>query len=153
MTIVDLIAVLLLCIIGLGGYSQGFVRGILRLLALVAGGLLGLGLVLNFNGPDTAGAAGSRAAVAAFVALGAASAAAWVTARAIPSFVHRHLANRVLGILPAFVIGLVLLTLGLGLADRLAVSPATQELLRRGAITAPLVSVTDLLEQMLAGVR
>lgn len=153
MTIVDVAALLLLGLLGLGGYRQGFLRGVARLLALVIGGVTGLALVLNLPVVDSAAGAGARAALIALGSLGVASAVIWLGMRSVPPSIHRNRANHILGIVPALLAGLVLLTLALGLADRVALYQTTQATLRHGLITGPLVALVDVLEQTLAGVR
>jgi hypothetical protein len=93
------------------------------------------------------------AASAALLGLAFTAAIAWAASRGVPRFVHQTLTNRLLGILPALLIGLVMVALGLALIDRIALEPATQELIRRGVLTGPLVAVVDVLEQIIAGVR
>jgi delta 1-pyrroline-5-carboxylate dehydrogenase len=78
---------------------------------------------------------------------------AWSANLAIPHFVHRSPANRLLGILPAAGVALMILVLGLGVGERLAASPTDLAFLRSGILTGPLVDTGDLIEQMVAGVH
>ncbi len=153
MTWLDLLCGLFLLLVGIGGYAQGFIRGGLRLLALLVGSALGLLFTMRLGSLATATAAVVWAGAAAMLGITVAALAAWSLAKALPNVVHRALTNRLLGILPAVVLGLVILVIGLGLVDRLTTSSATQELLRKGLVTGPLVGAGDLIEQMIAGVR
>lgn len=153
MTWLDLVSLIFLVLVGVGGYTQGLIRGLVRLLALAAGGILGALFVLWLGSLETARATVGWATVGALLSLAACAALAWGVSKAVPKVTHRRLSNRVLGVVPALAIGLLVLAIGLGLADRVAMSPATQALIRRGMLTGPLVAVTDLLEQIVAGVR
>ena len=153
MTWLDLICVLFLLLAGAGGYTQGFIRGSLRLLALSVAGVVGVLFALRLVLPETASATllwGGAAALLGFVV---AALLAWSANRAIPDFVHRSPANRLLGILPAAGIALMILVLGLGVGERLTASSTAQAFLRSGILTGPLVGAGDLIEQMLAGIH
>lgn len=153
MTWLDLVCVVLLVLAGIGGYEQGFIRGIARLLALLLGGALGALTIARLDLLNTASGAIGWAIAIAVIALAAMGMLIWSMGRAVPSFIHQAPANRVLGVLPALFLGLVILTLLLGLAERLALSPATQSFIRSGGLTGPLVGAVDLIEQSIAGVR
>ncbi len=153
MTWLDLICGLFLLLASIGGYTQGFIRGSLRLLVLLSAGVLGVLFALR---PDSlATARATLLWTGAFALLGFAVAAilAWNANRAIPDFVHRSPANRLLGILPALLIAVVVLVLGLGVGERLVVSPTDQAFIRSGVLTGPLVDTGDLIEQIVAGVH
>jgi uncharacterized membrane protein required for colicin V production len=153
MTWLDVLCGIFLLLGGAGGYAQGFIRSSLRLLALLLGGILGMLFMLRLGSAGTTQGAVLRAAGAMVLGLAVTSLAAWSADKAVPHFVHRSLTNKILGILPGMLIGLLILTIGLGLADRLALSAATQEFLRRGVVAGPLVAAGDLVEQMVVGVR
>ena len=153
MTWLDLICVVFLAIVGIGGFAEGFIRGFLRLLALLAGGALGALFVPRLGAPLGVGAAIGVALAAGMGAMLVTGLLAWSAARAIPGFIHDILANRLLGVVPAVMLALLILTLALGLAERIADAPETQEFLRSGTLTGPLIDATDLLEQTIAGVR
>jgi hypothetical protein len=93
------------------------------------------------------------AGAAALLGVAVCGLVAWSAAKAIPSFVHRTLANRLLGVIPALLLGLLMLALGLGLAVRVVVAPETQAYIRAGLLTGPLVEAVDVAEQIVAGVR
>lgn len=77
----------------------------------------------------------------------------WSISRAVPAFIHESLVNRVLGVLPAVLIDLVVLTFALGLAERLALTIDQRVFLRGGLLTGPLIAITDWLEQAFLMVR
>ena len=153
MTWLDLVCGLGLALLAVGGYSQGLIRGVLRLAALGAGGLLGAALILRLGTMGTARVTAGWAVAAALLAIGVSSMLAWSAARAVPRSAHRSLVNRVLGVIPALAAGLVILALGLSLGERVARAVETQQLIRAGALTGPLVALVDLLEQRAAGLR
>ena len=153
MTWLDLLCGLLLALMAVGGYAQGFIRGVLRLVALAAGGLLGIVFMLSLDAPATARATAGWAIAAALLGLALAALLAWSVARVVPRFVHEMQANRLLGALPALLIGLLIVALLLSVAERVAVTPETQAFIRDGTITGPLVGAVDLVEQVVAGVR
>ena len=153
MTWLDAVCFVLLLLVGLGGYEQGAIRGILRLVGLLAGGGLGFLLVLRVGTLDTVQGAAASAIIAILLGVTATGLLIWSVTRMLPSFVHRNPANRALGILPALVVGLLILTLALGLAERLVTTQERQAFIRAGKLTGPLVRVVDLVEQTVAGVR
>ena len=153
MTWLDLLCCLLLALVAVGGYTQGLLRGLLRLLALLAGGILGTLLMLRLGALGTPRATAAWAIAAALLGVAITGLLAWGAARVVPHFMHETLTNRLLGIVPALLIGLVILALLLGLVERVALTAETQEFIRDGLLTGPLVRVVDLVEQVVAGVR
>ncbi len=153
MTWLDLVCGLFLALVAVGGYAQGLIRGVARLGVLLGGGALGALVVLQLGSFDTAAATAGWAAAIALLALGGTGLVGWSMARIVPRFMHAMLANRLLGVLPALLAGLVILALVLALAERLAVTSETQAFIRSGVVTGPLVSTVDLVEQLVAGVR
>ncbi len=153
MTWLDLLCGLLLLLLMAGGYAQGFIRGVLRLVALFGGGLLGTLLMLRLGTLGTAPTTAVWAAVVALIGVTVSSLIFWSLTRIVPPFVHARFLNRLLGTLPALLIGLVILALILSLADRVALREETQLLIREGLLTGPLVQTVDALEQTVAGVR
>jgi uncharacterized membrane protein required for colicin V production len=153
MTWLDLLCGLLLLLLGAGGYAQGFLRGLLRLVALLGGGAFGAALMLRMGTLGTAQATALWAAVAGIAGLLGIGLIFWTVLHAIPRFVHTSLPNRWLGVVPALVIGLVILALLLSFVERVALYPETQAFIRSGLLTGPLVEVVDLMEQIVAGVR
>ena len=152
MTWLDLVCVLLLGFVAVGGYVQGLIRGLVRLLFLLVFGGLALLSVRN-NTSDTAGGAAALALVVAAAGIVLAGLTSWFVARSVPAFIHKSLLNRVLGFVPALVLALVVFTVVLGFVERTALTSETQALIRAGVLTGPLVQVTDVVEQMVAGIR
>ena len=153
MTWLDLICGLFLLLAGIGGYTQGFIRGSLRLLVLLSAGVLGVLFALRPDSLATARSTLLWTGVVTMLGLAVAALLAWNANRAIPDFVHRSPANRLLGILPAAGIALVILVLGLEVGERLIASPTDQDFIRSGVLTGPLVDTGDLIEQIVAGVH
>ena len=153
MTWLDLLCGLLLALIAAGGFTQGCIRGVLRFGTLLAGGALGALFALRLRPLETATAVAGWAAAATLLGITVAGLLAWSASRAIPPSIHAATANRILGILPAAGAGLVILALLLGLAERLAIEPATQAFIRGGALTGRLVRAIDVAEQVVAGAR
>lgn len=153
MTWLDLGCTLGLVLIAAGGYSQGLIRGVLRLVALVAGGLLGAGLMLRLGTLGTPSTTALWASAAALLGVAVSGLLAWSASNTVPRSVHESLPNRILGILPALLAGAIILALGLSLAERIAMTVQTQELIRTGIITGPLAGIVDLVEQRAAGLR
>ncbi len=143
---------MVLAVLGLaaiGGYTQGFLRGMARLLGLLAILLLGWGAMLRFADQPTAQATmlwalGTTALLTMLVA-----GVVWSLTHATPSFVHRLLWNRMLGIIPALLQALLVVALLLALAESLAPEQSTQELIRNGVVTGPLLLPFQLIEQAL----
>ena len=151
MTWLDVVCGLGLAVIAAGGYAQGLIRGALRLAALVAGGLLGAGLMLRLGTMGTPRATAGWAAAAELLGIAIAGMIAWSASAAVPHTVHQSLPNRVLGVVPALVAGSLVLALGLSLGERVTPSVAVQQLIRAGALTGPLVDLVDTLEQRAVG--
>ena len=152
MTLLDAAVLGLLVLIGAGGYHQGLIRGVTRAAALLTIGmltvLLSAGVVID----------GSIQSVitrtltifgGVFLLVGTLT---WIVNRAIPRAFHATLTNRVLGIVPGLLQGLIVLALALGFVHRVALDQAMQEYIARGVITGPLILPFDWLERTLAGV-
>lgn len=153
MTWLDVVCILGLVLVAIGGYTQGLIRGALRLMALAAGGLLGAGLMLRLGALGTPRATAIWASAAALLGVAVSSMLAWSAGGAVPRAIHESLPNRILGILPALFAGAVILALVLSLAERIAMTTHTQQLIRTGIISGPLVSIVDFVEQRAAGLR
>ncbi len=153
MTWLDVACGVLLVLIATGGYVQGFIRGLLRLLALSAGCILGFLFVQRLQTLTTLRTTLFWAAAAAGLGELVAMLIAWSISRSIPGSIHRSLPNRLLGIVPALVPGIVVMALALGLVARLAETQALPALIHRGALTGPLASAIDLAEQALISLR
>jgi uncharacterized membrane protein required for colicin V production len=151
-TALDAGVVAALLLIGIGGYRQGLLRGITRFSALLIAALLAL--LLGF-GTSLRGAIETiilrSAALFAGVLLVAAGVALLVN-RLIPRVLHESLINRVLGIFPALLQGLIVISLVLGLAHRVAITDEMAHYLAGGRVTGPLIQPFDWLERSLAGV-
>lgn len=153
MTLLDAAVLALLGLIGAGGYHQGLIRGITRTAALLTIGLLAAIL--------TAGATieGSiQSVIARTLALFGGvvlvvGTLTWLINWAIPRSFHATLINKLLGIVPGVLQGLIVLALALGLLHRIALDQAMQQYLARGLVTGPLIQPFGWLERTLAGVQ
>jgi xanthine/uracil permease len=92
------------------------------------------------------------ASAAALLGLSVATLLSWSISAAIPPWLHHNIVNRVLGVLPALLVGVMILMLGLGLADRLVDQPAQQAFLRSGRLTGPLIQLVDIGQAWITGV-
>ena len=153
MTWLDLVCLLGFGVVAVGGYTQGFVRGILRLVALAGGGALGTLFMMRVQFGDDLRQIILWTAGAALLGILVVSLFIWSISRAIPAAIHNSIINRVLGIVPAFAVQIVVLTFALGLADRLALTTDLRLFLRGGLVTGPLIAVTDWLEQLFITIR
>lgn len=153
MTALDAAVLALLTLIGTGGYHQGLLRGLTRLSALLAIGLLALILSIGLTTsiPITALVLRTLALIAAVTLI--VGLLTWLINRAVPRRYHELRINRILGIVPAILQGLIVLSLLLGLYQRVALAQETQRYIAGGAITGRLIEPIDWLEQSLAGVR
>lgn len=142
-----------LILIAVGGYSQGLIRGVLRLAALAAGGLLGALLMLRLGTLGTPRSTAIWATAAALLGVAVSALVAWSATNSIPRAIHAALLNRLLGILPALAAGGIILALGLSLAERIALTAPTQDMIRTGRVTGPLIQIVDGIEQRVAGLR
>jgi uncharacterized membrane protein required for colicin V production len=147
MTWLDLVCLLTLGIVAVGGYAQGFVRGMLRIFSLAGGGALGVLFMLRVESSDDLQQMVLWTIGAALLGIAITSLFSWSVSRAIPPFVHHSITNRVLGMLPALLIALVVLVFLLGLADRLAITTDQRIFLRSGILTGPLIVIVDWIEQ------
>lgn len=153
MTWLDVVCILALALIAAGGYVQGLIRGLVRLLALLGGGGLAAVAVLKIDA--TASAPGTAAVAVAITTalLAVAGLVAWMLARSFPASAHESPVNRLLGVVPALALGFVLLAVLVGLAERVALTTETQAFIRAGALSGRLVRVVDTIEQLVAGIR
>jgi uncharacterized membrane protein required for colicin V production len=151
-TALDGAVVVALLLITVGGYRQGLIRGLTRLAGLLIAGLLAL---LLGAGASLRGGIESlvirTAALFAGVLL-VVGALTWLVNRAVPRPLHESLVNRVLGVLPALLQGLVVIALLLGLAHRIAIDDEMARYIAGGRVTGPLVQPFDWLERSLARV-
>ena len=153
MTWLDLVCLLTLGIVAVGGYAQGFVRGILRIFSLLGGGALGVLFMLRVEPSDDLQQMVLWTIGAALLGIVITSLFSWSVSRAIPPSVHHSITNRVLGVVPALMIELVVLVVVLGLADRLAITAGQSTFLRSGILTGPLIVIVDWIEQYFITVR
>ena len=153
MTALDAAVLALLVLIGAGGYHQGLIRGLTRLLGLL---LIAFITLLLSAGISTRGEL--RPMILRTLALCAAvmllvGALIWQLNRSIPRAWHAARINKRLGVLPALLQGLIVAALTLGLVHRLALEPEMQQYLARGVVTGPLILPVSWIEQSLAGMR
>jgi hypothetical protein len=150
MTLLDAAILVFLCLVAIGGYGQGFIRSATRLgaLLLIGGGValllllvpadLGLPALLIY----TAGLLlGTTLLVGTLVRR---------INRTVSPATQLALWNKLLGLGPALLQGMLLVVLGLGLAHRLAPEPGQQQYITEGMLSGPLLSIFDWLELSLA---
>ncbi len=153
MTPLDAAVIAFLLLVSAGGYYQGLIRGVTRLAALL---VIGLATTVLGNGIGTRG--GIQAMVLRTMALFGAvvlvvAALAWLVNRAFPSEWHTSKLNKVLGIVPALLQGVIIAALLVGLVHRLALEQEVQRYIAGGFVTGPLIEPLRWVEQSLAGVR
>lgn len=153
MTLLDGAVIGLVVLFAAGGYRQGLIRGLMRVAALSAIALLmitfGYGLTIN----GTLQVVLLRAGVFFVGSVLVVGTVAWLLNRLIPPSFHTSLLNRVLGMVPPLILGMLVLALALGLWHRLAFDQATQDYLARGSLTGRLIQPVIWLERAVAGVR
>ncbi len=153
MTWLDVVCILALALIAAGGYVQGLIRGLVRLLALLGGGGLAAVAVLKIDAAPSAPGTAAVAVAITTALLAIAGLVAWILARSLPASAHAAPANRLLGVVPALALGFVLLAVLVGLAERVALTTETQAFIRAGALSGRLVQLVDTIEQLVAGIR
>lgn len=121
-----------------GGYRQGCVRGMVRLVALALIGGLSVLPVLLLPPTDTLRGSMLQAGAIAVCTVLVAALLARAMNRKVARDVHQARWNRVLGVVPALVQGVVLVALLVGLAHRLAITPEHQHYIAQGWISGPL---------------
>lgn len=153
MTRLDLGVIALLLLIAAGGYRQGLIRGLMRTAALSAIGLIAatFSLSLAIDGSIQVVVLRVAALFGSIVLL--VSALVWLINRTIPRTFHQSRLNHALGVLPALVQGVLVLSLGLGLFYRLAFEQTTQQYIANGMITGPMIQPVIWLERAIAGVQ
>lgn len=153
MTLLDAAVLVFLLLVALGGYRQGLVRGVLRIGAMVAIGLLAaiLSAGIGRQGDLQTLLLRTGALFAGLVI--AAGMLAWMLGRSVPRVVHDSVVNRLLGVVPALLQGLLVAALLLGLIHRIAFSPELQAYVAGGAVSGPLIQPFSWLERSLAGLR
>ncbi len=151
MTALDLGIVVMVVLLALGGYRQGLVRGTVRMLAILAVGVLAALLLVQLTPHGTLQSWLAQAGfVLASIAL-AIVAIAWLLNRLVPLQVHAARWNRTLGVVPALVQGLVIIAVVLGLAYRLAITPEQQRYIAEGVLSGPLSQPLLWLERTVLG--
>ena len=153
MTPLDAAVLALLLLISVGGYHQGLLRGLTRLLGLVIITLTTLILsvgISNRGGLENMVLRTLALCAAVLLVVGALT---WLLNRAIPRSWHDAPINKWLGVLPALLQGVMVAALILGLVHRLALEQEMQHYLARGVVTGPLTLPLIWIEQSLAGVR
>jgi uncharacterized membrane protein required for colicin V production len=153
MTLLDAAVLALLALIGAGGYHQGLIRGITRtaglliigaLTAILSAGIVGEGSIRNVIIRTLTIFIGVLLVVGILI---------WIINRAIPRAFHTTLVNKVLGIVPGLIQGLIVVALALGFVHRVALDQAMQQYIARGLITGPLIEPFGWIERTLAGVQ
>jgi uncharacterized membrane protein required for colicin V production len=150
MTMLDAALVAVLVAIASGGYRQGCVRGMVRLVVLALIGGLSVLLLLLLPLHDTLGGSLVQAGVIAVGMVLIAALLASVINRKVTRHVHQARWNRILGVVPALVQGVVLASLVVGLAYRLAITPELQHYIAQGWISGPLSEPVVWLERTAA---
>lgn len=153
MTLLDAAVLALLALIGAGGYYQGLIRGITRTAALLAIGLLAALLTSSATIEGAIQTVILRTLTIVGGVLLVVGTLTWLINWAIPRSFHATLINKILGIVPALIQGLIVLALALGFFHRIALDQAMQDYLARGLITGPLIQPFGWLERTLAGVQ
>ncbi len=153
MTPLDAAVLALLVLIGAGGYHQGLIRGLTRLLGLVLIAFITLILSVGINNRGELRSMILRTLALCAAVMLSVGALTWLLNRAIPRAWHDARINKLLGVLPALLQGLIVAALMLGLVHRLALEPEMQQYLARGVVTGPLILPVSWIEQSLAGVR
>ena len=153
MTPLDGAVIAFLLLVSAGGYYQGLIRGLTRLAALFAIGLATVILSIGINAQDNLQSMILRT-LALFVAVVLlVGGVAWLVNRAFPLGWHTSRVNKVLGIVPALLQGVVIAALLVGLVHRLAMEQEVQRYIAAGVVTGPLTEPLLWVEQSLAGVR
>lgn len=153
MTLLDAAVIALLLLIAAGGYHQGFLRGVTRLIGLVSIGLVTalLSIGVSLQGSIQQVVLRTLALFCGGVLVVGVS--IWLINRLIPaSFQHARI-NKVLGVLPALLQATIVLALALGFIHRVALDQETQRYIARGLVSGPLIQPFAWFEQVLAGVR
>jgi uncharacterized membrane protein required for colicin V production len=153
MTLLDAAVLALLALIAVGGYHQGLIRGITRMLALLMIGLLTALLSAGMTIEGSIHIVMMRTLLIFGGVLLVVATLTWLINWAIPRSFHDTLINKLLGIVPGLLQGLIVLALALGFAHRVAVDLAMQQYLARGLVTGPLILPFGWLERTLAGVQ
>lgn len=153
MTLLDAAVLALLALIGAGGYHQGLIRGITRTAALLAIGLLAAILTAGATIEGTIQNVIVRTLTLFGGVLLVVGTLTWLINWAIPRSFHTTLINKILGIVPALLQGLIVVALALGFLHRVALDQAMQNYLAGGLVTGPLILPFGWLERTLAGVQ
>lgn len=146
----DAALVAMLVVIASGGYRQGCVRGLVRLVALALIGGLCVLLVLLLPQHNTLRGSLVQAGVIVACVVLVAALFAWFVNRKVARDVHQARWNHILGVVPALVQGVVLTALLVGLAHRLAITPEHQQYIAQGRISGPLTQPLVWLERVAA---
>lgn len=151
-TALDAGVVAAMLLIGIGGYRQGLLRGLTRVAALLIAALLALllGAGMSLRGAVETIAVRSAALFAGMLLV--AAGIALLVNRLIPRALHESLINRVLGIFPALLQGVIVLALLLGFAHRVAITDEMQRYVAAGRVTGPLIRPFNWLERSLVSV-
>lgn len=151
-TALDAGIVVFLMLVGLGGVRQGLVRGTVRLLAVLAIGLLCSLLLFQLSPGGTLRSSLVQAGVVLVITALTVGATAWLANRLVPYHVHVARWNQAFGIIPALIQGLVIAVVLLGLAHRLAITPEQQQYIAQGLVSGPLSRPLSWLERALGSI-
>jgi hypothetical protein len=151
MTLLDVAVLLFLMLLGAGGYRQGCIGCGIRLTAFTLIGVVTALLLVLMPAQD-----GLQLIVIRTLALllGVSllvGVVTWFALRAAPPPLQHSRWNRILGIIPALLQGLLILTLALGLAHQLTFESSIQYYLERGVVTGSLIQAFEWLEQSVVG--
>jgi uncharacterized membrane protein required for colicin V production len=153
MTLLDAAVIALLLLIAAGGYYQGFLRGLMRLIGLLSIGLLTALLSIGASLQGSIQQVVLRTFALFCGGTLVVGVAIWLLNRLIPPALHRSRINKLLGVLPALLQGVIVLALALGFVHRVALEQETQGYIARGLVSGPLIEPFAWFEQSLAGVR
>lgn len=148
MTWLDAAVLAFLLLVAAGGYRQGLVRGLVRVLALVLITGFGLLLVLGIALPTLRDTVERVFVFVALLTL-AMGGVAWWLLHTLPPRLHRRRWNKVLGIVPALLQGIIVAGLLLAVAERVVPAASMQALIRNGTLTGRLLAPFDLIERWL----
>lgn len=150
-TALDIAIVVILILVALGGYRQGFVRGVVRMLAILSIGLLSTLLLVSIQPEGTLPNSLMQSGTVAISIALAIAAIAWLVNRLVSYRVHMASWNRALGVIPAVLQAVLIAAVLLGLAYRLAITPEQQAYIAQGVISGPLSRPLNWVERALAG--
>jgi uncharacterized membrane protein required for colicin V production len=150
MTWLDAGVVVFILLVGLGGYYQGLLRGLTRTIALLGTGLIALTLSLGAAIGGTLEGVVVRTLALVLAVVLVVGVITWSINRVIPRSFHHSPVNRVLGVVPAVLQGVIVVALVLGFVHRVAFDQATQRYIEQGRVTGPLIVPFSWIERSLS---